>query len=177
MKNKIHRLFNWKGGEKKLPYLVFTYGQLLLQFLIHKFHSHNIVMPSMTDPPFAGSFFDSFDDLFAAVQRHARQEGWAVIKTHASSRRADGNYYRYHLGCDRGTNHHQSIATGRRQASSRKEGCPWKGVAVARKSDGDLWRYETINSTHNHAPSLDASVHPMHRRLTDEERGALERHT
>ena len=131
----------------------------------------------MTDPPFAGSFFDSSDDLFAAVQRHAREEGWAVVKTHASSRRANGNYYRYHLGCDRGIKIHQSVATGRRQASSRKEECPWKGVAAARKSDGDRWKYETINSTHNHPPSLDASVHPMHRRLTDEERGALERHT
>ena len=134
-------------------------------------------MPLMTDPPFIGSLFDTFDDLFAAVQRHAREEGWAVVKTRAYCRRADGRYYRYHLGCDRGIKKHQSTGTGRRQASSRKEGCPWKGVAVARKCNEDGWVYETINSSHNHPPSLDASVHPMHRRLTDEERGALERHT
>ena len=67
--------------------------------------------------------------------------------------------------------------TGRREAFSRKEGCPWRGVAAARKSDGDRWKYEIINFTYNHLPSLDASVHSMHRYLIDEKRGALERHT
>ena len=129
------------------------------------------------DPPIAGQFFNTFNDLFAAVQSHARQTGWAVVKTRASNRRADGNYYKYDLACDRGVDTHEMRSTGRRQASSRKEGCPWRGVAAARKSNGDRWKYETINSTHNHPPSLDASVHSMHRRLTDEERGALERHT
>ena len=129
------------------------------------------------DPPIAGQLFDTFNDLFAAVQSHARQTGWAIIKTRASNRRANGNYYKYDLACDRGMNLYSCRSTGRRQASSRKEECPWRGVAVARKSDGDRWKYETINSTHNHPPSLDASVHPMHRRLTDEERGNLERHT
>ena len=135
-------------------------------------------MPSMTEPSFAGAaIFDSFNDLFAAVQAHARQEGWAVVKTRASARRANGNYYRYDLACDRGIKRHKINSTGRREASSRKEGCPWVARAVALKSNQDRWTYETINSTHNHPPSLDASIHPMHRRLTDEERGVLERHT
>ena len=129
------------------------------------------------NPPFAEQFFDSFDALFAAVQNHARQTGWAVVKTRASNRRANGNYYEYDLGCDRGVNTHERRSTGRRQASSRKEGCPWTAVAIARKSNLDRWTYETINSTHSHPPSLDASVHSMHRRFTSEERGFLERHT
>ena len=129
------------------------------------------------DLPIAGQFFNTFNDLFAAVQSHARQTGWAVVKTRASNRRADGNYYKYDLACDRGVDTHEMRFTGRREASSRKEGCPWRGVAAARKSDGDRWKYETINFTHNHPPSLDASVHSMHRHLTDEKRGALERHT
>ena len=134
-------------------------------------------MNSMTEPPFAGSFFNTFDDLFVALQRHAREEGWAIVKTRASTRRADGKYYRFDLACHRGVKGRESVATGRREASSRKEGCPWVARAVARKCNGNGWKYETINSTHNHPPSLDASVHPMHRRLTNEERGALERHT
>ena len=134
-------------------------------------------MAPMTDPPFAGSFFDTFDDLFTPVQSHARQEGWAVVRTRACNRRADGNYYRYDLACDRGINTHPDRSTGRRQVSSRKEGCPWVGRAVAHKSNQDRWTYETIKPTHNHPPSLDASVHPMHHRMTDEERDALNRHT
>ena len=59
-------------------------------------------MPLITDPLFAGLFFDSFDNLFAAVQCYAREEGWAVIKTYAFNRKVNGNYYRYYLGCDRG---------------------------------------------------------------------------
>ena len=89
------------------------------------------------NPPFAEQFFDSFDALFAAVLNHARQTGWTVVKTHAPNRRANGNYYKYDLGCDRGVNTHEKRSTGRRQASSRKEGCPWTGVAVARKSNQD----------------------------------------
>ena len=94
-------------------------------------------MAPMTDPPFAGSFFDTFDDLFAAVQSHARQEDWAAVRTRACNRRADGNYYRYDLACDRGINTHPDTSTGRRQVSSRKEGCPWVGRAVAHKSNQD----------------------------------------
>ena len=94
-------------------------------------------MPSITDPLFAGSFFDSFDNLFAAIQRHAHEKGWAVIKTHTSNRRANGNYYRYYLGCDRGIKIYQSVTTGRRQASSYKKEYPWKGIAAARKFNGD----------------------------------------
>ena len=93
------------------------------------------------DPPIAGQFFNTFNDLFAAVQSHARQTGWAVVKTRASNRRADGNYYKYDLACDRGVDTHEMRSTGRRQASSRKEGCPWRGVAAARKSNGDRWKY------------------------------------
>ena len=79
-------------------------------------------MAPMTEPPFAGSpEFDTFDDLFAAVQSHARHEGWAVVKTRASNRRADGKYYRYDFACDHGKNKHVTTSTGRRLASSRKE--------------------------------------------------------
>ena len=134
-------------------------------------------MAQMTTPPLEGLVFNTFDDLFTAIQRHTRQEGWAVVKTNATSRRADGNYYRYYLGCDRGRKKVQSTATGRRQASSRKEDCPWSAVATALKSDGDRWTFKMINSSHNHTPSIDPSVHPMHRCLTDEEHAALERHT
>ena len=129
------------------------------------------------NPPFAEQFFDAFDALFAVVQNHARQTGWTVVKTCASNRRANGNYYKYDLGCHRGGNTHEKRSTGRRQASSRKEGCPWTGVAVARKSNQDRWTYETINPTNSHPPFLNASVHSMHRRFTSEERGSLEGYT
>ena len=72
---------------------------------------------------------------------------------------------------------HENRSTGRRTVSSRKEECPWIGCAVALKSNNDRWTYKTINSTHNHLPSQDASVHPMHRRMTDEDRNAIRRHT
>ena len=64
------------------------------------------------DPPIVGQLFDTFDDLFAAVQNHARQTGWAVVKTRASNRRANGNYYKYDLACDRGINRHKEKPKG-----------------------------------------------------------------
>ena len=83
------------------------------------------VTAPMTEPSFAGALvLDTFDDLFAAVQAHARGEGWPVVKMHACGCRADGNYYRYNLACDHGINTHKIRSTGRRLASSRKEGCP-----------------------------------------------------
>ena len=69
---------------------------------------------STMDPPIAGQFFNTFNDLFAAVQSHARQTGWAVVKTRASNRRADSNYYKYDLAYDRGVDTHEIRSTGRR---------------------------------------------------------------
>ena len=193
VKKNFHRLLPCFIKNSKLPAChKFFFPEYQLPASYHPFFSCNanfipcfsqslVGIPSFLlltmDPPIAGQFFNTFNDLFAAVQSHARQTGWAVIKTRASNRRADGNYYKYDLACDRGVDTHEMRSTGRREASSRKEGCPWRGIAAARKSDGDRWKYETINFTYNHPPSLDASVHSMHRRLTDEERGALERHT
>ena len=134
-------------------------------------------MPSMTAPPFDGVFFDTIDDLMNAIQHHAKQEGWAIVKVRACNRRADGQYYRYDLECDRGTKTRPNIALGRRKVSSRKEECTWRGRAVAFKSDDNRWKYLTLNSVHNHPPSLDPSVHPMHRRRTREDHNVIQCHT
>ena len=79
--------------------------------------------------------------------------------------------------CDRGTNKHGSKSTGRRQVSPWKEKCPWIGRAIALKSNIDRWTYQKINPVHNHTPSLDSSVHPMHRRMSEEEQDTLKRQT
>ena len=113
------------------------------------------IMASMTPPPLDGRLFDTFKELLTAIQNHAKQEGWAIVKTRVSNRRVDGNYYRYDLACNRGVNTHENRSTGRRIVSSCKEECPWIGCAVALKSNNDRWTYKTINSTHNHLPSQD----------------------
>ena len=66
--------------------------------------------------------------------------------------------------------------TGRRKASSYKEGYPWRGITAAWKFDGDRWKYKIINFIYNYPPSLNIFIHFMHRHLIDEERGVLERH-
>ena len=132
-------------------------------------------MAPMTPPPFDGYAFESFEALLSAVQAHCKAEGWAVIKARAANRRANGQYYKYDLVCDRGQQR-QSKGTGLRQVSTRKEGCPFVARAAARKNDGDRWFFSTINPTHNHPPSLDPSVHLMHRRLAEDERQAIQHH-
>ena len=134
-------------------------------------------MAAMTPPPFENHPFDSLDALISAVQAHCKAEGWAIVKARASNRRANGQYYKYDLVCDRGRQRHNPIGTGRRNVSTRKEGCPFVAQAAAKKNEGDRWFLSTINSAHNHPPSLDPSVHPMHRRLAEEERQAIQQHT
>ena len=134
-------------------------------------------MASMTAPPFDGVFYDTIDDLMEAIQHHAKQEGWVVVKTRAGNRRENGRYYRYDLECDRGTKKHQNISTELRKVASRKEECTWRGRAVALKANNDRWTYKTLDSSHNHLPSLDPSVHPMHRRRTTKDLDSIQRHT
>ena len=134
-------------------------------------------MASMTAPPFDGVFYDTIDDLMETIQHHAKQEGWAIVKTRAGNRRENGRYYRYDLECDRGTKKHQNISTELRKVASRKEECTWRGRAVALKANNDRWTYKTLDSSHNHLPSLDPSVHPMHRRRTTKDLDSIQRHT
>ena len=108
-----------------MPAIAFRH--LMCGFLNRAVPLHTVTpsfLLSTMDPPIAGQFFNTFNDLFAAVQSHARQTGWAVVKTRASNRRADGNYYKYDLAYDRGIDTHEIRSTDRHEASSRKEGCP-----------------------------------------------------
>ena len=56
------------------------------------------------DPLIIGQLFDTFNNFFTAIQNHACQTGWAIIKTRVFNRRVNGNYYKYDLVCDCGIN-------------------------------------------------------------------------
>ena len=133
-------------------------------------------MAFITPPPLDGHLFNTFKELLTAIQNHAKQKGWAIIKTRANNRRVDRNYYRYDLVYDRGINTHKNKLTGRRIISSRKEKYPWIGYVITLKFNNDHWTYKTINSIHNHLLSQDAFIHPIHRRIIDEDRNAIRRY-
>ena len=133
-------------------------------------------MASMTAPPFDGVFYDTIDDLMEAIQHHAKQEGWAIVKTRAGNRRENGRYYRYDLECDRGIKKHQNISTELRKVASRKKNALGEAGLLLSKQTMIVGRTR-LDSSHNHLPSLDPSVHPMHRRRTTKDLDSIQRHT
>lgn len=98
-------------------------------------------------PPVDG-IFASFDELLASVQRHAKEQGYNIVKLRASNYR-DGKPTRYDLVCDRGGVKYNSTAK-KRNPSTRKVDCPWRAKAVCEVNLGNRWRFAVQEHRHNH---------------------------
>ncbi|CAJ2506727.1 Uu.00g079130.m01.CDS01 [Anthostomella pinea] len=99
--------------------------------------------------------YRSFEDLLAAVQRVAKDQGYGVVKLRASNYR-DGKPTRYDLVCDRGGVKYNSTAK-KRNPSTRKVDCPWRAKAVCEVQLGNQWRFAVQDSRHNHEARVPAA--------------------
>ncbi|KAK4186632.1 hypothetical protein QBC35DRAFT_265465 [Podospora australis] len=94
------------------------------------------------------ALYPNFNDLLAAVQIHAKEQGYNIVKLRASNYR-DGSATRYDLVCDRGGVKYNSTAK-KRNPSTRKVDCPWRAKAVCEVSSGNQWRFIMQDGRHNH---------------------------
>jgi len=106
-------------------------------------------------PPPEG-IYRSFDDLLAAVQRVAKDNGYGVVKLRASNYR-EGKPTRYDLVCDRGGVKYSSTAK-KRNPSTRKVDCPFRAKAVCEVQLGGQWRFQVQEPRHNHEARVPASL-------------------
>ncbi|KAK0670649.1 hypothetical protein QBC41DRAFT_221275 [Cercophora samala] len=101
------------------------------------------------------SIYQTFDELLAAVQRHAKEQGYSIVKLRASNYR-DGKPTRYDLVCDRGGVKYNSTAK-KRNPSTRKVDCPWRAKAVCEVNLGNQWRFVVQEVRHNHEARVPAA--------------------
>ncbi|KAK4176208.1 hypothetical protein QBC36DRAFT_187979 [Triangularia setosa] len=101
------------------------------------------------------SIYQTFDELLAAVQRHAKEQGYSIVKLRASNYR-DGKATRYDLVCDRGGVKYNSTAK-KRNPSTRKVDCPWRAKAVSEVNLGNQWRFVVQEVRHNHEARVPAA--------------------
>lgn len=96
------------------------------------------------------TIFKTFEDLLASVQKHAKDQGYGIVKLRASNYR-DQKPTRYDLVCDRGGVKYSSTAK-KRNPSTRKVDCPFRAKAVCEVQLGNQWRFAVQEHRHNHEP-------------------------
>lgn len=106
--------------------------------------------PALAPPP--EGIYRSFEDLLTAVQRVAKDQGYGVVKLRSSNYR-EGKPTRFDLVCDRGGVKYSSTAK-KRNPSTRKVDCPWRGKAVCEVQLGNQWRFVVQEARHNHEPRV-----------------------
>lgn len=79
----------------------------------------------MLTPPPARSYAD-LDALVAAINQHARDEGYAVVKERTKKRKT-GKVYKLYLKCDHGGTYTDKTKPGQRirDTATRLTGCPF----------------------------------------------------
>ncbi|KAH0489392.1 hypothetical protein TgHK011_009824 [Trichoderma gracile] len=125
------------------------------------------------EPPPTDKRFTSADEAFKALQAHARDQGYAVVKTRPSDYR-DGKPRRYDVACVCGNGKYKSEAAGLRKTRTKRTGCPFKMKMVQRKDADDLWVIGILCGSHNHDANP-AINFPEHRRgaLTVEQKNVI----
>ena len=102
-------------------------------------------------PPPEG-IFRTFEDLLTSVQRVAKDQGYGIVKLRSSNYR-EGKPTRFDLVCDRGGVKYNSTAK-KRNPTTRKVDCPWRGKAVCEVQLGMQWRFVVQEARHNHEPRI-----------------------
>ena len=122
----------------------------------------------MLNPPEAG-LFDSKNDLLTYCNSIAREEGYCVNILRSVGQK------KIWIQCDKGGSIPDTTIERQRNITSRKTGCPFKLYASLLKDN--KWHLSIRNPNHNHPPSPHVSVHPQHRRLTEEQYSEINRLT
>ncbi|CAK7244646.1 MAG: hypothetical protein STHCBS139747_006190 [Sporothrix thermara] len=108
---------------------------------------------NLSAPP--EGIYRTFEDLLAAVQRVAKDNGYGIVKLRASNYR-DAKPTRYDLVCDRGGVKYNSTAK-KRNPSTRKVDCPFRAKAVCEVSLSNQWRFVVQEARHNHEARVPAA--------------------
>jgi hypothetical protein len=127
-------------------------------------------LPRIPNPP-SDDPTDTIDDLQKRLQDFACANGFAIIRRNASNYR-NGKPTYYKIMCDKDSIR-ESEGHGHRRTATQKSNCPWYGVASARASEHWKWSFMLKNPNHNHGPSMDPSVHRLHRKMADEQKALL----
>ena len=124
----------------------------------------------MLEPPPTGVYPD-VEALVQAANRHARDEGYAVVKQR-SKRNKKGEPHKVYLGCDRGGKYRDKANPGGRirDTSTRLTNCPFSLVGTCREGQ---WHLDIRCPAHNHAASTLPAAHPRHRVLSTETQQAI----
>lgn len=106
-------------------------------------------------------WFDSREALLSGAQTFARENGFAVVIRSSTDRHV-------YLSCDRsGQRRDRRPGSPRvRDTGTRLIGCEFQMRGL--RQDG-RWLLATLQPRHNHLPSIHASMHPVHRRLTGQQ--------
>jgi len=133
------------------------------------------------DPP-PEAIYESIEVAEAHIQQWAEAHGYATVrKTSVCDKR--GEIRKIWVICDKGskirsikppvpaTTDQQQGETKPRKAGSRKTGCEFT-LTITRTSEIQ-WEVAIITATHNHEPSVNASTHPTHRKLTTNEENVV----
>ncbi|KAL8728277.1 MAG: hypothetical protein Q9166_005518 [cf. Caloplaca sp. 2 TL-2023] len=110
-------------------------------------------------PPPCGEFFPTLDDLVTAANKHARDQGYAIVKCRTKKR--GDQVFKANLGCARGAPR-KSEGQGKRRSQTIKCGCPFDAYAL-RKKESPGWALTVKNGEHNHGPSAPEDL-VVHRR-------------
>lgn len=121
--------------------------------------------PAMNLSPPPPGEFASRDDLLDFLKEWGEHQGFAVVIGRSRPNRL-------WIKCDRGGEYadkhlHDPENRKRKRKATRLTGCPFNVKATMKKDK--IWRCHTENPQHNHPPSVDLSVHPSLRRMTDEQ--------
>ncbi|KOS20242.1 hypothetical protein ESCO_006132 [Escovopsis weberi] len=115
------------------------------------------------EPPPTDRQFKDFDSAFRACQRHARRQGYALVKVRPCNYDNDGTPRRYDFACAYGGNRaHSSTSTGLRKSATRKTGCPFKMKVLQKRLLNNAWIIDVVCPDHNHGPD-DPAKFPEHR--------------
>ncbi|KAK5987281.1 hypothetical protein PT974_11405 [Cladobotryum mycophilum] len=115
------------------------------------------------EPPPCDKHYKDFDSAFRAFQRHARWQGYALVKVRPCNYDSEGIPRRYDFACAYGgSRSHSSTSTGLRKTGTRKTGCPFKMKVVQKRLFNNAWVPDIVCPDHNHGPE-DPSKFPEHR--------------
>ncbi|KAL8856029.1 MAG: hypothetical protein Q9178_007338 [Gyalolechia marmorata] len=120
-------------------------------------------------PPPTDEYYDTHDELFAAINQHARREGYAVFKKRTKSSNKRG-IFRVTFQCVKGKMR-ASESNGYRESSTAKCNCPFQAYSTV---SPEGWRLQITNGEHNHSGSYGAGLR-MHRKnaMTEETQAKL----
>jgi len=136
--------------------------------------SNSTITKMPLQPPPIDKLFMTAEEAFQALQDHAREEGYALVRTRSTSYQ-NNLPRRYDISCVCGNGEYKPKAAGIRKSKTKRTGCPFKMKIVQRKDSGDRWKTGILCGDHNHASGLAVNF-PEHRRaaLTKEQRNNIE---